>query len=374
MSQPEPRPARVIVICQLDRYANSVKPVEIERFLSRIGHRVELVNTYHLSRSRMVSWLPSMRPRHLGLYAVELAGAVIRRWRWGRSHLSYYVVVADARLRASILGRSLPRDDVDLIICETPYDAAVLVRRTDARTLYDCPTPWADELFYEGRLTAAQRDRLRQLEIDVLENVDFLAFHWQTYADYAVRHYGITGRNLLTLNFGCTPAPSRARFAKRPRVVYLGSLGSRFIDLPLLSRLAAQDVDIDVYGGPAPDPALGLNYLGYADPDVLLEYQAGLITCTRDELRREGFSAKHLQYLAHGLPVLVPDWRRHLDLLQGSVPYNETSFSAVVASLSDESTWHRISDDAYAESERRSWDRSLAPLGDLLAASGNGAG
>jgi hypothetical protein len=44
---------------------------------------------------------------------------------------------------------------------------------------------------------------------------------------------------------------------------------------------------------------------------VLLSYQAGLITCTRDELRRDGFSAKHLQYLAHGLPVLAPEWRRH---------------------------------------------------------------
>ena len=99
---------------------------------------------------------------------------------------------------------------------------------------------------------------------------------------------------------------------------------------------------------------------------MLLEYQAGLITCSKDELRRDGFSAKHLQYLAYGLPVLVPEWRRHLDLLDGSIPYNETNFQTVVASLSDESTWRSLSDDAYAEAERRSWDKSLAPLDELV--------
>jgi hypothetical protein len=368
MTAIRPGRARIIVLGQLDGYANGLKPLEIERFLTERGHRVELVDTYYLSRAKPPSRLPSLRPRHFALYLVELAGTLTRRWSWGRRHLSYFLIVADIRLRAAILTRSLPMDQADLVICETPYDAATLVGARGARTLYDSPTPWADELFYEERLTAAQRDRLRRLEIEVFEKVDYLAFHWQTYADYAVRHYGITGKNLLTLNFGCSPSPSRAQFATTPRIVYLGSLGSRFIDLRLLSRLTEQYGEIDVYGGPPPDPALGLRYLGRADPDVLLDYQAGLITCTRDELRREGFSAKHLQYLAHGLPVLVPEWRRHLDLLRGSVPYSEANFTHVVGSLAEKATWQRLSDEAYAEAQRRSWDRTLAPLDDLLAA------
>jgi hypothetical protein len=366
MTAAQPAKSRVVLICQLDRYANGIKPVEIERFLSRRGHRVQVVNTYHLSRANEASRLPSWRPRQLALYLTELGAVANRRWGWGQRHLSYYLLVADVRLRATILAKSLPLDDADLLICETPYDAGVLMEDRAARTLYDCPTPWADELFSEERLTRAQRDRLRRREAEVFEKVDYLAFHWQTYADYAVRHYGITGRNLLTLNFGCTPSPTRARFAKPPRIAYLGSLSSRFIDLPLLSRLSAQYVDIDVYGGPPPDPALGLNYVGYADPDVLLGYQAGLITCTHDELRRDGFSAKHLQYLAHGLPVLVPEWRRHLDLLRGSVPYSEANFRAAVAALSEEGTWHRLSDEAYSEAARRTWEQSLAPLEDLV--------
>src|SRR2546430_11968491 len=51
-------------------------------------------------------------------------------------------------------------------------------------------------------------------------------------------------------------------------------------------------------------------------------------------LFRSGFSAKHLQYLAHGLPVLVPVWRRHIGLLRGSVGYDERTFLSVIGALS----------------------------------------
>jgi hypothetical protein len=197
--------------------------------------------------------------------------------------------------------------------------------------------------------------------------VDHLAFHWDSYARYAIEHYGINGHNLLTLNFGCTPSPCRARFADPPRIVYLGSLSSRFIDLPLLSRLSRLYPRIDVYGGPPPDPRLGLNYRGYARPEVLQAYQIGLITCTQDELRRDGFSAKHLQYLAHGLPVLVPAWRRHLEELSGSVAYEESTFLAAVTALSDEGEWQRTSDQAYDQARRLAWDETLRPLEALLS-------
>jgi hypothetical protein len=60
------------------------------------------------------------------------------------------------------------------------------------------------------------------------------------------------------------------------------------------------------------------------------------VTCTKDELRRDGFSAKHLQYLAYGLPVLVPVWRRHLDLMRGSVAYDEGTFCSMIDALSGE--------------------------------------
>jgi hypothetical protein len=83
-------------------------------------------------------------------------------------------------------------------------------------------------------------------------------------------------------------------------------------------------------------------------------------------LRREGFSAKHLEYLAYGLPVLVPSWRRNLELLRGSVTYDEDTFLSTIEGLRERAAWQRVSDDGYAQAEALTWDRTLAPLDDLL--------
>jgi hypothetical protein len=364
---------RVLIICQLDRFANGVKPLEIERFLRERGHEVRLVNTYYVGGAPLMSGsirmrLPGLGPKRLALYLTEAGSALFtRRWKFGRRYLSYYALLSDYRLRRSILKALLPLDDFDVVICETPHDAGVLTLATSALTIYDCPTPWADEIYFEGRLTEKQHYKLRCLETRLFESVDYLAFHWETYARYAVDHYGISGRNIVTLNFGCNPVVRRAEFSNPPRVIYMGSLSSRFIDLPLLSRLAKLYSHIDVYGAPPPDPSLGLNYLGYAPPTILEQYQLGLITCTQDELRRDGFSAKHLHYLAYGLPTLVPAWRRHLNLLRGSVAYDERTFLTVVDALSDGAEWRRMSDEAYAQAQQLAWDNTLRPLERLLA-------
>jgi len=370
------RAGQVLILAQLDGFANSVRPRAIERFLRERGHQVQLVDTNCLARASgtpgtLGRMLPaSPRPARLAMYANDVASKVLtRRWSFGRRHLSYHVLRADHRLRRRVLADLLDLDEYDLVICETPYDAGVLTTGTSAVTLYDCPTPWADEVFCEGRLTRRQHDRFRRWETRLLEEVEHLSYHWETYGRYAVSQYGVSGANILRLNWGCTPAAEPARFADPPRVVYLGSLSGQFIDLRLLARLAARYPHLDVYGGPPPDPSLGLRYRGYASSDVLKEYQFGLITCTGDLMRQEGFSAKHLHYLAHGLPVLVPAWRRHLDLLRGSVPYTEENFTAVIDELSDEAAWRSVSDMAYRQAERLDWNRTLEPLEDLLAGS-----
>jgi hypothetical protein len=365
---------RVLIVCELDGYANGQKPVEIERFLRSRGHDVRLANALLLGRASdkpgsLLRKLPALGRRRFVLYLVQLASLLFtRRWKFGRRHFSYYLVRAELRLRRSILSSSLPLDEFDLIIGEHPNESELMTAPTSARVLYDCPTPWADELYFEGRFTDRQHQKFREHEAKILDGVDYLSFHWETYAPYAVIHYGISGRNLMQLNWGCTPASQRAEFSDPPRVVYLGSLATyaRFIDLPLLSRLATLYPHIDVYGGPPPDPSLGLNYLGYAPPSVLQQYQLGLITCSKDELRREGFSAKNLAYIAHGLPVLVPAWRRHMDLLRGCVAYDENTFLSVIEMLSNEGEWRRVSDEAYAQAQELTWERTLQPLEDAL--------
>jgi hypothetical protein len=360
-------PKRILIVCELDGYANGQKPVEIERFLRSRGHDVQMANALYLGRASSKSGsllrrLPHPGARRLALYLVQLASLLFtRRWRFGRRHFSYYLVRAELRLRRSILRSSLPLDEFDMIIGEHPAESELMTVPTSARVLYHCRTPWADELHFEGRLTDRQHQKFRRQEAEIFEGVNFLAFGWETYAVYAVAHYGISGRNLLQLNRGCTPVRERARFKDPPRVAFLSSLSSNFINLPLLSRLSKL-YPIDVYGGPPPDPSLGLNYLGWAPPSVLRDYQIGLITCSKDELRRDGFSAKNMAYIAHGLPVLVPAWRRHMELIRGCVPYDEETFLSAIERLSDPEEWRRVSDEAYAQGQELTWERTLQPL------------
>jgi hypothetical protein len=365
---------RVLLVAQIDGYANGVKPNAVASFLRARGHRVELVNTYYLSRlsaerGTFANKLPHPSPRRLGVYATEALSRFTRRDGFARGRLSYYLLLGDYRLRRSILADLLPLDEYDLVMCEHPQDAGLLTVPMKPRTFYDCPDPYADELYDEGKLTPEQRDRFKRLETELYRSVDGLSFSWESYARYARAHYDWDGRNLHQLNWGCNPSSERARFATPPRVVYLGSLSSQYINLPLLSRLHELYPHIDVYGGPTPDPSLRLNYRGWAPPTVLAGYQFGLITTSTDELRRDGFSAKHLDYIAYGLPVLVPEWRRHLDLLRGSLPYNEENFASVIDQHSGEREWQAASDEAYAQAERLTWDRTLQPLADFLEGS-----
>jgi len=368
---PSGRPKRVLLVAQVDGYANGVKPTAVDRYLRDEGHDVEFVNSYYVSRASakrgsLGNKLPRPGARRLGVYLLEAATVLVRRWPFGRRRLSYYLHVADYQLRRSLLRSVLRPDDFDVVICEHPQDAGLLTTRTSARTFYDCPDPYADELYDEGKLTKRQHAKFRKLEIDLFETVDGLSFSWESYARYALAHYKISGSNFRQLNWGCTPVDERARYTAPPRIIYLGSLSSQYINLPLLSRLTKLYPHIDVYGGPEPDPSLELNYKGWAAPTILGEYQFGLITCTKDELRRDGFSAKHLDYISYGLPVLVPVWRRHMELLRGSIPYDEDDFASVVEAFSTEEAWRRKSDEAYAQAEALTWEKTLSPLGAFL--------
>ena len=354
-----PAPKRVLVVCQLDRFANGPKPLHIQEFLHSRGHHVRVFDTYFLTRTSTRSGR--------ALYLLHAAfGLLTRTFAWARKHLSYHLYRLDWHFRRKIFADQLDLDEYDLVICETPYDAPVLTIPTTAKTLYDCPTPWADELYLESRLTRRQHAAFRRREARIFEEVDHLAFHWETYARYAVEHYGISGRNLITLNYGCTPSDRRASFRTPLRIVYIGWLSYAAIDLPFLSRLTKLYPHIDVYGGPPPDPKLGLNYKGYATLAVLEHYQVGLVTCTQDTLRREGFSAKHPQYFAYGLPVLVPRWRRNLELLDGSVTYDEETFLDTIEVLTNETSWTESSDAAYKQAQALAWDVTLRPLETIL--------
>ena len=161
----------MLIICELDGYPNGQKPVEMEQLPASPRAPRRMANTIWLSSALpqdgvdRCSKLPNPAPRKLALYLVQLASLLFtRRWQFGRRHLSYPLVRADLALRRSILRYSLNYrlTTYDMVIGEHPADSELVFDPESARKLYDCMTPWADELYFEGMLTDASTGASRR--------------------------------------------------------------------------------------------------------------------------------------------------------------------------------------------------------------------
>jgi Glycosyltransferase Family 4 len=342
---------RILIICALDGFANSVRPSQIKKYLERQGHEVETIDILETERSRRARDL--VRPRTPRMIQQYGSHVLLRR-------------------RAHRLERLIRQKRPDVVICETYEAACALTRDLPCMTVYDAPTPRTDELYFSGEVSRPMNALHRRTELEIFERVDFLVFHWESYYEYVKKRYtseeGYAGENMLVLNWGCTPRSKQATFRNPPRVAYFGSLRKYWVNLPLLAELSRQ-YPIDVYGEPPPSNELDIHYRGYADPEVLAQYQFGLITITDDDLRREGFSAKHLEYVSYGLPVLCPEWRRDPRLEDVTIPFNERNFVAQLHRYSIPDAWGAMHENCVRKAVELSWDRQLRPLDQIVDSS-----
>lgn len=174
----------------------------------------------------------------------------------------------------------------------------------------------------------------------------------------------------MVINWGCQLSPKLSQYSQSPRVVYLGILNSPWVNPSLLIKLSKLlPLDIYSYETPSPDlyPKGSLNYLGYL-PNLsdLSNYQFGLITISKDKLRSQGLSAKYLDYLNYGLPVLCPEWRQDKLLLPATIQYNETNIIKVFNSFQDSGSWKQKHLAAIKLAKNLNWDKNLQPLINLI--------
>lgn len=342
---------KVAIVCYLDGVANSVRAKELETFLLKHGHQVKLINTYqrYFGTKLERRWF----------YSVAKAKSFIMG-------CNYFPRFVEIKLKARSLKREICKGKYDIVICELFHDAYVLTKRLNSLKIWDCPTPWTAELRFERNVPVKEIEIIEKMENKLLKSVDYICFHWETYADF-IKWSGYKARNLFILNWGCQPNKIRAVFKYPPRIIYLGNLAGGWIDKTLLKHLVQISGNIDVYGIPKPEDAESLNYKGYANPEILRNYQFGLITVDKNnELHCNGFSAKHLEYISYGLPVLVPEWRNIPGLKATSIPYNVDNFLSQVAKYSVKEEWQRMSDKAYEEAQKLDWNITLQPLAKII--------
>jgi hypothetical protein len=363
----------VLLVCQLDGYANSVRPGQIAGYLRKRGIAVDVMSTESLGRlgtGTITRWMPGIRPREWPLYICEVLNDLA-----GISNLLRSRCV---RLRSALLGKAIRRRGLlasrrikpgsyAIVICESNMDASfVLHRRVANIQILDLPVPFAEERYFAGDLDEQGFDRLRHLEAEIYQSADHLSFHWHTYSEF-VQEHKYSGSNWLALSYGTTTKSVRATHSPEPRIVFLGLLRGEWVNLPLLERLCALYPGIDIFGGPEPTGALRRNYRGYAPSlDVLANYQFGLTTISRDPLRRRSFSSKHLEYISYGLPVLTPAWRQDDVLEPSSIYFTEDTFVDQIMAMNRPDTWKTMSDSSLELAEKLTWDSALRPLGNIV--------
>ncbi len=360
---------KIAIICNLDGFANSINPLACKKYFENKGHKVILIDTHYIRRFKNKNKTPSDTPAYklhiFTLFFIEGISYLFQKFI-SEGKKNYRLLLSIMRIRALILKKYFKNKKIDVIICENIADSLFLLQKTSAVKIYNCATPYADELYYGNQLSKKDHLQLKKLEIKIYNEVDYLSFHWESYADYIKKYYNYHGKNIFKFNRGTYIKKHQAKYIYPPRIVYMGYLGGYWINLPLLSKLTKKYKNIDVYGYPAPDKKYELNYKGYANPDVLSKYQFGLITITKDCLRKEGFSAKHIEYLSYGLPVLSPDWRKNTYLKKGAISFNENNFLKLTTHYSNKKRWLKIHKQACAQAKKLSWSEVFKPLNSII--------
>ena len=355
----KPISKKIAILCTLDSFANSIRPMEIKKYLLRRGYKVTLVNNGHVYKGSKS--FTKFQSNNIYKIMFNLVDEHLNGWPY------YFYLMLKLKIREYSLLKLLKRNNYDVLICENHIQAYVARNKLNCVTILDLDSPYIDELYYSGKIFESQRKKLNDIFKKIYQKVNYLNFHWFRYTDY-VKENIYNGKNIVKINYGCSPKDlnEKAKFNSKPRIVCLGYLGGKWVNLPLLSKLSKL-YPIEVYGGPPPDKKWGLNYKGYAPTtDILKDYQFGLITITKEKLRRSSFSSKHLEYLSYGLPVLTPEWRQDILLKDVSIYFNEDNFLGLIKKYSNPERWQQMSDACYRQAKLWKWENVLKPLGEIV--------
>ncbi len=363
----------ITIVCFLDGTANSTKSNNIIKYLQSQNLKVNVINTLYILRTSVneneviVNKKPIFNFYNFCLYLVLLFKKYLEIFFAKNQKIWFYrIQKLEMTFRGKILHKIIMNLNQDIVIGESLIDLFLFKENIPSKTFFDSPTPFSEEEYYGDLITTEQYKKLFKQELSIYNNVDYLSFHWKAYKDYVEKNYNYSNKNLIVFDGGCDIQKTTAKFSSNPKIIYLGYLGGYWINLDLLSRLNSICPNIEVYGMPMPDKNYNLNYKGYSKPHILPNYQFGLITITKDRLRREGYSAKHLEYLSYGLPVLVPDWRTSTKNIPGTIHYNEDNFLEIIKEYSDKKKWEKVSKEALEYARTQTWDKTLKPLEEIL--------
>lgn len=349
-SKYHPNPEKLITIVNsIDHSANGERARETYQFLKKNGQNVITFD----SRKAF----DRVTDNILSIFEFPTAFLKYRFFRFLKFslHLSvdHHFIFSEFNLRSQTINKYLQSVGTKIAIFQCSEDIACIPNK-NYYSFYDSPTIFSEE---------NKNHAIKDIESKAFHCGDFVSFHWYSFLKLAKKK-GYNISHPYILNWGCKPflSENNILFSEHHEIVYLGSTDSPWINPPLLSRLQSDSktpIRIFGYGKPVP----GSVHSGFMNNlSDLKRYKFGLITITNDELRNNGFSAKHLLYISYGLPVLCPEWRQDKLLEPATIYYNEKNFNQQIKKYSQKKEWLKKHHAAIKLSQELAWDKTLQPL------------
>jgi len=363
---------KVLLIYSHDRMANTLRAKKIKSALEKKGLSVQLfdstvffTNFYNkLDKDTFWSWIK---------YKLRFLEFLCQLWS-GNNSIKKYPFLAKLNQRAKAIAKTKEFLTSNIILIQSPFEMMVLLHKYPWQTtIYDAHTCFADEISLTGKVSSSiELGLIAQAEKKVLEKADLVTFAWPSIKRFLIKKYHFRFKKTVVANWGCEKQLKKASLKKKPQIIFLGNMSDYWVDsLGLANLVKASQFKIDLFGRSQNPTIINLDqyhgYLPHAQLNRVANYQFGLITLSKDELRRETFSAKHLLYFSFGLPVLCPEWRRDEVLAPGTIYYKTDNFNQVVKKYSQSKLWHKKHLAALKIAKSHNWRKQLKLLVNTIA-------
>jgi hypothetical protein len=337
--------------------ATGVRGRAMKRYLEGCGHVVDVL-------APEASEIRDFESSRFGISA-----RLKRRLTGGKTLPHLWDFVAD------LLEPRIRKGAYDAVIGRGQDVGYVLTRPLDCLKILDMANILFLEGYYAWGTNLNEVEETFDKEMRVFKSVDYILSPHELLTEYFIDQFDSDHslkQKVVTVRLGCDAPKVCASFSSEPRIAYAGSY--YYIQDPyLLAQLTKiSPFPIDCYGAKDPNrrflPAR-LNYRGYVESmDFLADYQFGLITVSRDDLRQNSPATKFPYYFSYGLPVLFPEWMKEgYEYPDFAIAFNEDNFVDRVRGAAQKERWERMSQQSREAARALTWENVLRPLANLLS-------
>jgi glycerophosphoryl diester phosphodiesterase len=350
----EPNNNTIFIVNYLNKSANQERAMKLAQFLKLNGYKVKIIDSQKLFNKNKNNILIYGK-----FFFTSIVYQFIEYLIYKFKNTAFeppYPLCLEMLFRGLILKRYLTKKHAGFVISQYPEDISIAYKPRTYKIILDLPTIYSEE--NQSRI-------IRKIEKKSFDQSDNVCFHWYSFLNLS-KKINKEPKNNFILNWGCDYQKNIVTANKNPKILYLGNLNSSWIYPQLLENIQNKSpIPVDIYSYQNPDQKIykSLKIKGYMKNLAnISKYQFGLLTFTDDELRNNGFSAKHMLYLSYGLPVLCPEWRKDNLLKPATIYYNQENFSSQIQKFSQKKYWIKKHYAAIKISKKLNWNETLKPL------------